>query len=141
MLVIIFCSLVLFQFLHYLADFPLQNEYHLGKFYKTNWVHPLASHVHIHSLMMGIAMYTSGLIALFMGYDIELLILITLSCATYIVNFVVHFIVDRIKASPNLGGRWKYPSKAYFNALGFDQFIHEVTNVVYVIVFLYFFII
>ena len=140
MLLLLFTVLVIFQVAHYLADFPLQNEYHLGKFNKENWIYPLAAHVHIHSLLMGISFHISGLIALTLDYNISMPLLVSLSCLIYLVNFVSHFVVDRIKASPSLGGRWKYPSKAYFNALGFDQMIHEIFNYGYVVIFFYFFI-
>jgi hypothetical protein len=42
---------------------------------------------------------------------------------------MIHFIVDRIKSSPKLGGRFK-PNETYFWwALGADQLAHGLTYI------------
>ncbi len=42
--------LVVFQLKHFMADYPLQNEYMLGKFKAKGWFAPLALHAGVHSL-------------------------------------------------------------------------------------------
>lgn len=112
---IIFTLLVLFQFKHFLADYPLQGRYMLGKF-KTGfeWVLPLLAHAGMHALFTFVILvnFTSPIFA----------------CKLSVFDAAVHFVVDRIKASPNLLGRWK-PDKPYFWwALGADQMCHHLTH-------------
>lgn len=96
--------LILFQVKHFLADFPLQTPYMLGKFKAKGWVGPLASHAGVHAfltLIIGASwgFYTipTGVIAALAAFD-----------------FASHFTIDRIKANPKMGGRWK--------ALSADEF-------------------
>jgi hypothetical protein len=89
----IWLLLVLYQFKHFICDYPLQGKYMLGKFKGGwDWVLPLSAHAGVH----GVATFLIALcfkprsafwIALF--------------------DVVVHFTMDRIKASPNLLGRYK----------------------------------
>jgi len=85
--------LILFQIKHFVADYPLQNQYMLGKFKGgLDWVLPLSAHCLVHALMtLGIALLFNPKIAVY--------------CALF--DFVCHFCMDRIKASSNLMGRWK----------------------------------
>lgn len=108
----IFIILVLFQVKHLLADYLLQAKYMLGKMNKDGWVLPLAAHAAVHS-------YITLCIVIF--FDINLWWLA-------IVDFVVHFIVDRVKASPNILGRFNPNQKAFWFVLGLDQFIHHLTH-------------
>lgn len=108
----IFFLLIAFQVKHYLADFPLQNSYMLGKFYRKGWVLPLASHCAIH------AVFTISIV-FFINPALWWLA---------IVDFVLHFIMDRIKASPDLLGRWQINQPQFWNALGFDQAFHHLTH-------------
>ncbi len=153
MIFTIFALLVVYQLKHFVADYPLQGRYMLGKF-KPGWefVLPLLAHVGVH------AAGTLG-IALAFGVSAPRALLLALFDAG------VHFTMDRIKASPRLMGRWKpltadqYVSsqktlsgppmsddefiqalwiseakrkllgnKLFWWALGFDQLVHHLTH-------------
>jgi hypothetical protein len=46
-----------------------------------------------------------------------------------LVDFIVHFCMDRIKSGPNFLGRFKDHQKAsYWNAFGLDQMVHHLTH-------------
>jgi hypothetical protein len=62
----IFLLLLLFQFKHFIADYPLQGEYMLGKFKDKGWMLPLFAHVGVHgaftfiiSMFIWICLFTS----------------------------------------------------------------------------------
>lgn len=135
----LFLLLVAFQFKHFFADYPLQIEYHLGKF-KTgwSWVAPLASHCFVHMLF-------TFLIVMWFAQDSVW----AFKMATF--DFVSHFIMDRIKASPRWLGRFKpltssqwMTAKRNFNnqalrsnrwfwiSIGIDQLVHHLTDLVIV---------
>lgn len=111
----IFILLAVFQVKHFLADFPLQTPYMLNK-YRPGWdfIPPLVVHSGVHALM-------------------------TLVLVTYfspqlwwlaVVDFVSHFITDRLKSGPKYLGRYNDIRKAsYWIALGGDQAIHHLTGV------------
>lgn len=106
--------LVVYQLKHFLADFPLQGRYMLGKFKSgTEWILPLAAHASVHAAFTAIIVTAA--------HRTELLWLAAL-------DFAVHFIVDRLKASPNLGGRWKMDKPQFWWALGADQMAHHLTH-------------
>lgn len=93
MLSMIFLLLILYQMKHFLADYPLQGKYCLGKF-KPGWdfLGPLAVHCSVHSGMtLGIVMYMNRSELWWLA----------------IFDFVVHFTMDRIKAGPKYLGRFK----------------------------------
>lgn len=92
-----FLLLVLFQVKHFLADYPLQGKYMLGKFKGgSDWVAPLLAHVGVHGLL------TLIIALLFLqAEDYGWAVLI----AAF--DMCLHFSMDRIKASPDLMGRWK----------------------------------
>ena len=115
----IFLLLVAFQLKHFIADYPLQTQYMLGKTKATGWIKPLAAHAAVHA-------WFTFLIILFISPDNYLLYLLVL------VDFVIHFTVDRIKASPKLGGKFN-PTQPYFWwALGADQMAHHLTHYVFI---------
>ena len=117
----IFTLLVLFQVKHFICDYPLQTQYMLGKMQATGWIKPLAAHAAVHA-------WFTFLIILFIQPDNHLLYLLPL------VDFVIHFTVDRIKVSPKLGGRWN-PTQPYFWwALGADQMMHHLTHYIFIYV-------
>ena len=110
----IFALLVLFQMKHFVADFPLQNEWMVfGKARDgVAWLGPLGVHVLIH-----------GTLSLF--------ILLWLAPAFWYLCFVdagTHLVMDRIKAWKLLLNRWKVHEAMFFNVLGFDQMVHHLTN-------------
>lgn len=142
----LFLLLVVYQLKHYLADYPLQTPYMLGKFKPGwDWVKPLLAHAGVHGLF-------------------TLLIATAVNPSMWwlaVLDFVIHFTMDRIKASPNLMGRWKALSANDFMrlhsdrghaisesqfqaslrsnmlfwwALGIDQMVHHLTH--YLIIFL-----
>jgi len=120
---VIFTLLILFQVKHFICDYPLQTDYMLGKMKPTgeDWYRPLALHAGVHA-------FFTFLIILFIHPSNYWLYLIPL------LDFVIHFMVDRIKASPNLCGRWN-PAQPYFWwALGADQMIHHLTHYIFIYV-------
>lgn len=152
--------LCLFQVKHFLADYPLQNSYMLGKFNKKGWVLPLTSHALVHML------FTVVILNLFCGW-----LSIGAIAGLSLFDFIIHFTMDRIKASPSMLGRFdainklefKYyqekikraadeealyncwtaekefesrlkENKYFWWALGVDQMVHHLTH--YVIIFI-----
>lgn len=129
----IFGLLIAYQLKHFLADYPLQGRYMLGKF-RSDWsfVPPLLAHVAVHAV-------GTLAIALVAGTTVRLAIGLALFDAG------VHFVMDRAKASRRWLGRWKpltadtYPTAdraawrsntLFWWALGFDQMVHHLTHYV-----------
>jgi hypothetical protein len=114
---LIFVLLIIFQVKHFLADYVFQNKYHLGKFSPDRrvWIPALASHASVH------AAFTT-VIALIVMPPCFLVF-----CVIWL-DFTSHFIIDRIKASPKLLGRWKPDNKYYWFALGQDQMAHHLVH-------------
>lgn len=134
---VIFALLFTFQVKHYLADFPLQTKYMLGKFsrYDDVWIPALLAHVAVHgafTLVISL-IYFCWVISTGFGTfvtdntDIFLdVILISLSSAS--LDMAIHFSMDRIKASPYLLGKYKPDEKPFWLALGVDQTVHHLTH-------------
>lgn len=98
----VFALLVIFQIKHFVCDFPLQNAYMLGKFKGgKDWILPLVAHCGVHAL------FTLGICAV-INYQLWWLAL---------VDFALHFVMDRIKASPNLLGKHKTVTAAEYKDL------------------------
>ncbi len=117
----IFLLLVLFQIKHFLCDFPFQTPYMLGKFKGgTEWIIPLAAHATVHCAGTSIVMILWAL-ATAARWSLAVAFLPLL-------DFVIHFTVDRIKASPAMGGRWKPDNRYFWWALGADQSAHHLTH-------------
>lgn len=97
MLTTVFTLLIAYQLKHFVADFLLQGKYMLGKF-KPGWdfVLPLSAHCGVHALLTLIIVWQTNQSYWWLA----------------IVDFVVHFIMDRIKASPKMLGRYTALSKA-----------------------------
>ncbi len=125
----LFELLLIFQVKHFLADFPLQGSYMLGKFMRGyKWILPLSAHCLVHAIFtLVICLYFTPSIALSMA----------------MLDFAAHFIMDRVKASPNLLGRFKALSAKEYMAssnqerrsniyfwwsLGGDQMWHHCTH-------------
>lgn len=125
----VFTLLLIYQAKHFLADYPLQGRYMLGKF-RPDWgfFMPLLSHATLHGA------FTFG-IALF--YKPEL--------APWLALFdvAIHFFMDRIKAGKKYLGRFKtltadtaptataeqWRSNDFFWwSVGFDQMVHHLTH-------------
>lgn len=114
----LFLLLVLFQIKHFIADYPLQTGYMLGKLQRTNWVLPLLSHASVHSV------FTFVISVLFVPVQLALFLAIA--------DLILHFVIDRLKASPDIGGRFN-PTQSYFWwALGLDQMAHHLTHYIFI---------
>ena len=125
MILEIFTLLVLFQLKHFVCDYPLQTQYMLGKMQATGWIQPLAAHAAVHA----IGTFIITIIVFNPAYYLDT---VTLAVTLAIVDFIVHFMVDRIKASPKLGGRFN-PTQPYFWwALGADQMAHHLTHYLFI---------
>lgn len=111
---LILCAV--FQLKHLLGDFLLQFPYMMRK-KEEGWgfAIPLMSHCLIHAFL-------SLLIILFIRPSLWWIAL---------VDFGVHFIIDRLKSGPRYLGRFKDMSHSHFWwALGFDQMCHHLTHLV-----------
>lgn len=132
----IFLLLVLFQIKHFVADYPLQNKYMLQKF-KPDWGFflPLLAHASVHAAFTFLIslIFTHASTAFLLG----------------LLDLIVHFSMDRIKASPKYLGRFKpltaetYPTSSdqqkkdntyFWWSLGLDQGVHHLTH--YLIIYL-----
>ena len=116
----IFILLVAFQVKHFLCDYPLQTEFMLGKFKEQDWVLPLSQHCFVHAV--------GTLVVLSFFVEVEYLAIY----AT--LDYWLHFIMDRVKASPKMLGRFKPDNKYFWWALGGDQAYHHLTH--YLIIYL-----
>lgn len=156
MMVQIFVLLVVYQLKHFLADFPLQGKYMLGKFKPgAEYLGPLAAHCGVHAFM---TFWIAGAYMNMMNDEPPSWEKLNFVLCLAVVDFVVHFIMDRIKAAPHYLGRFKnltaseYASHTqggaqgnaisralvkgntyFWWALGFDQAIHHLTH--YYIIF------
>jgi hypothetical protein len=127
----IFILLVIFQLKHFVADYPLQNAFMLGKF-KDGWAFalPLAAHAGVHALFTFCIAFSVTNRSL-------------LSALLALADFVIHFMMDRIKAGKKYLGRFKpltaekFPTASkeekrqnefFWWSLGFDQMIHHLTH-------------
>ena len=126
MLFEIFTLLVLFQLKHFVCDYPLQNQYMLGKMQATGWIQPLAAHAAVHACV------TAIIVLWFCILSDQHILAVILTPVLALSDFIIHFTVDRIKASPKLGGRFN-PAQPYFWwALGADQMAHHLTHYLFI---------
>ena len=109
--------LVMLQIKHFICDYPLQNAFMLQKANKDKWVLPLFSHSLVHSI---------GTFIVFVYFDIAFAIYFAIA------DLILHFIVDRIKASPSIGNRWGIDKPQFWWALGLDQMAHHIINIIFV---------
>lgn len=116
--------LLVFQIKHFICDYPLQNAYMLGKMKANGWIKPLAAHSAVH------AWFTFLILLLIQPSNVLLYLLLPVA------DFILHFIVDRIKASPNLGGKFKPEQPYFWWALGADQMVHHIINYVFIYIIL-----
>ena len=117
----LFLLLIVFQLKHFICDYPLQGTYMLGKLRATNWVLPLAAHAAIHAT-------ATLLIAIWFSLHLAVILAIT--------DFILHFTIDRLKASPNYGGRFKPDQPYFWWALGADQMAHHFTHYAFIFILL-----
>jgi hypothetical protein len=104
---------LLMAFKHYVADFLLQTNWIAqGKERDKGWLAPLAVHVLGHALL-------------------TLLIVLALAPTLWWlapVEFVIHGAIDRGKTIIGNWGGWQPNQQKYWWLLGFDQFLHQATN-------------
>ncbi|MBM0207670.1 DUF3307 domain-containing protein [Micromonospora sp. STR1s_5] len=106
--------IVAFSLKHFLADFVLQTGWiALGKDCRTDWVRPLIAHVTIHA---GLALAIILVVAPRLWW-------------LALVDFVVHFGVDRGKTIAGRWGEWGANDARYWWLFGFDQLLHQLTNI------------
>jgi hypothetical protein len=99
---------------HFIADFLLQTNWIArGKERRAGWFGPLAIHVLIHTAF-------TLVIALVIAPRLWWLAL---------VDLVIHSCVDRAKSLVLQWGRWDTTRARFWHLLGFDQFLHQVTNI------------
>ncbi len=108
----IFTLLIAFQIKHFLADYPFQTTYMLEKVRDKAWFFPLLSHAAVH------AFFTLVIVCI---VDVNLWWLA-------LVDLVIHFTMDRIKASKKMLNRFPPDNKFFWWALGFDQMVHHLTH-------------
>lgn len=126
----IFGLLVIFQLKHFLADYPLQVQWMLGKFRATGWVVPLLAHAAVHgafTFIIALIYHQLWQVAVILG----------------LFDLTIHFAMDRLKASPALLGRFKpltaetfgtanrqlrWGNRLFWWSLGFDQMVHHLTD-------------
>jgi hypothetical protein len=110
-----FCALLLVLALkHFVADFLFQTHWiALGKEGRRNWLTPLAIHVLGHTIL-------TLLIALVIAPRLWWLAL---------VDLVVHATIDRGKGFVGCRMGLDVSKYQYWWLLGFDQFLHQVTNI------------
>ncbi len=112
--ILIFELLIVYHVKHFLCDFLFQNSYMLKKSKPGfDFVLPLASHCLVHG----------GFTLLICLYYAPKLWWLSL------VDFSVHFMIDRIKSGPNYLGRFNDMTKnSFWNILGLDQTAHHLTH-------------
>lgn len=119
----IFILLIIFQIKHFICDFPLQNNlFMLRKKDHEKWIFPLACHCGVHFLGTYLI---SGIYLVLIEYKYSWVVCVSLG----LFDFITHFIMDRIKASPNIWGKYKFHEPQYWNSLGFDQMFHHVIGI------------
>jgi hypothetical protein len=109
-----FLLLVIYQIKHFVADYPLQTPYMLKKF-SPGWdfIVPLSAHCLVHAVV-------TFLVCMWWSPDLWWL---------SIVDFVAHFLMDRVKSGPRYLGRYNNSSSShYWIAFGFDQMFHHLTH-------------
>lgn len=104
--------LILFQIKHFLCDYPLQSNYMLGKTKDKGWILPLTCHAGVHSL------FTVIIVTIFGGIWFGILM--------GLFDFVIHFVIDRIKAKASKGIQTDDPK--FWRYLGLDQMSHHLTH-------------
>ena len=76
----------------------------LRKANKDNWIKPLFAHAVVHSI-------GTFIVVSFLN--------IKLAFVLAFLDLILHFVVDRIKASPNIGNKWGIDKPYFWWALGF----------------------
>ncbi len=108
------CLAIVFTTKHFVADFLLQNRWiAIGKEGTSHWGRPLLVHVGLHAL---------ATLAIVLAVAPRLWWLAA-------VDFGIHFCVDRAKCLLAHRGGWTPQDARYWWLLGFDQYLHQLTNI------------
>ena len=100
---------------HYIADFVLQTDWMArGKERARGWFGPLLVHAGLH------------------GLGTLLIVLVARPDLWWLApaDFAVHAVIDRAKALASLRLRWPVSDPRFWWLMGFDQLLHQVTNIV-----------
>lgn len=121
---LIFILFIVYQFKHFISDFPLQTPYMLKKKGSPKWdfFMPLMTHASVHALF-------TLVICLVVRPKLWWL---------FFFDLIIHFFVDRWKSGPKYLGRYRDQKSAiYWIILGADQMIHHLTHIliIYLLVF------
>ena len=110
-----FCALLLVMALkHFVADFLFQTHWMaMGKERCQGWQAPLAAHVLCHAVL-------TLCIALVVAPRLWWLALVDLA---------IHTGVDRCKSVVGHWSGWNMTKSQYWWLLGFDQLLHQITNI------------
>jgi hypothetical protein len=99
---------------HFVADFLLQTSWIAhGKERCEGWLAPLAVHVLCHAgLTLGIALVLAPRLWWLAPAE-----------------FVIHAAIDRSKTRIGIDNKLDFTRPQYWWLLGFDQFLHQITNI------------
>ncbi|GJE43316.1 DUF3307 domain-containing protein [Methylobacterium soli] len=99
---------------HYLADFVLQTDWMArGKERAQGWLVPLIAHAACHAaLTLGVALVVAPRL-----------------WWLALVDFAIHFSIDRVKSVVARKGRWTQADAQFWWLLGFDQMLHGLTDI------------
>lgn len=132
----IWVLLVVFQFKHFIADYPLQGKYMLGKFKESGWVAPLTAHCLVHFVFTSVISFVALLSAAVTSGSIQILndvervkmyvVLLFFSVLFGVIDFTIHFIMDRVKASPKMLGRYEALSKGDYKRLAHRESVGNI---------------
>jgi hypothetical protein len=89
-----------------------------GKAKVDDWFEPLFAHAGVHAI---------GTLLIVGHFSYSLAWKLALA------DLILHFIVDRIKASPDLLGSFKIDDKMFWIALGWDQMLHHMINYFFIV--------
>lgn len=127
----IFVLLIVFQVKHFVVDYVVQfsRPDSMKKFEADGWTFPLFKHANDHGMASAFIVST-----VLYAVDTPWLPLILLSLWAYAFDLIVHFTMDRIKASPYMLGKHEFPSREYFFSLAADQSVHHMTHYVIIMI-------
>ncbi len=121
---LIFILMAIYQVKHFLADYLFQHNYMLKKI-RPDWdfMGPLALHCCVHAgLTLSICLYFRA--------DMWWLAM---------VDFGLHFFMDRLRSGPKYLGRYNDINQSIFWwILGFDQMIHHLTHLLLIWLILFY---
>lgn len=123
--------MTLFLIKHFICDFVLQQHgSRKGSRVFSEWFWDLYRHAYHH--MVG-----TGAVLILAFYTMDAWRnQVFLPGGLVLLDFILHGIIDRIKAHPDLGGRWTQGEKNFWVALGADQLAHGLCYVLYTYILL-----